>query len=150
MKAWSDDTLSNDVPIVDATKGIEFMVRPRDIKGAVVRDPENCVAARGIKRVLNGNVRAVKIGAHTARIHRGSFIERYIISRETKALIKAYDAAGFYPSGVVVKLLAPTASTKWGVKPGNRSGKKSKGGTNIRSAKTPWLRHIEQSSSVVN
>src|SRR3990167_3071814 len=100
---WSDETLANNVPIVDAVKPIEFKVRPRDIKGAVTRNPEECVAARGVRRVLNGNVKAVKIGASVAYVHRGAHIERYVISRETKALIKAYDAAGFYPSGVIVK-----------------------------------------------
>lgn len=144
---WSDVSLNPKVPMIDATEFVEFIVRPRDIRSAVPRNPEKCVAARGLKRILNGSVKGVKIGAHTAYVHQGTHIERYIISEETKKMIRAYDAAGFYPSGVVVKLRPPSSSVKLGASHHGRVGKKSKGGKNVRSASTPWLRHIGQDPS---
>jgi hypothetical protein len=149
---WSNGNLDSNVPIVDATEEIKFQTRPRDSKGAIARNPEACVAARGIMRTVNDGALAVKIGATIARIHYGNHIKRYIISKETQAMIKAYDKAGFYPSGVTVHLLPPTLSTALGARKGEkRGGKKTRNGKpDVRSPKTPWLRHIDQAPEQEN
>lgn len=131
------------VPVIDATEPIIFVVKTTDVKGAKIRNPEHCVAARGVLRVLDDGALGVKIGATIARVHYGNHIKRYFLSKETKQMIKAYDAANFYPTGVTVKLQPPAPSNKIGSKSMKPKGKNTGTHSNLVT-KSPWLRHIDQ------
>lgn len=135
-----------DVPIVDATEPIEGVIKRADIKRAISRNPEQCVVAWAMRRTLNGDIVGVKIGATTAYVHFGHLIKRYFVSDETRQMVKAYDKAEFYPTGVRFKLIPPPPARHLGARKANGApGGHSKGGRpNVASRKTPWLRHVEQ------
>lgn len=134
----------NGVPIVDATESLIWKTNRPDVNKAIALDPTRCVIAQGAKRVMKGAVIGAKIGAKMAYVHYGDHIKRYIISSESQAMVKAYDKAGFYPTGVPVTLLVPPKSLQLGTRrnPGPKTPPTGK--TNLRSPKKPWLRHIGQ------
>lgn len=127
-KSWAD---LPSVPIVDATDELQLDIRYTDAKFAENRNPEKCAVARACLRSCGGKLLGVKIGAGIALLHFGDRIVRFVVSSETRKMVKAYDAVGFFPSGVKAKLL-----------PHNGKGK-----PNVRSAQTPWLRHVNQPSA---
>lgn len=136
-------------PIVDAKQRLDLPIAYTDAKFAKNRDPERCAVARSAMRVLGGELHGVKIGAGVALIHQGDRILRFIVSSETSKMVKAYDEAGFFPSGVVAKLLPPPDSKKIGARKGEKKGgpHNGKGKPSVRSAATPWLRHVNQPSA---
>jgi len=141
------DVLPKDVPIVDATEPLVLDIRPLDTRYAQSRNPEACAVARALLRSLDGVI-GVKIGAETALVHFGDRVVRYFISTETRKMVKAYDKADFFPSGVTAKLLPPPPSRQLGARIGEKKGGKHTGNgkPDIRSPKTPWLRHVGQAS----
>lgn len=139
------DQLTKGVPVVDAEFPVEFKTARRDVDGAVSRNPEKCVVARGARRSLNGAVRAVKIGAMFAYIYDGDKVLRYRLSQETREMVRAYDAIKHYPTGVPVKLLPVCKSQKLGThQAGRKAVKPGTGKPNVRTAARPWLRHANQ------
>lgn len=136
-----------DAPLVDATKPLAGKVRRADRVGAQSRNPEACVVARAAARVANGSILGIKVGAKFAYVHFGDRIERYVVSMETRNMVKAYDASDYYPTGVPFKLSPPSAANSLGSRAGQKpSPKTGKGAPNLRSKTTPWLRHVNQAS----
>jgi hypothetical protein len=136
--------------MVDAVGGLEVTIKPRDVKGAVSRNPEQCVVARAIGRALADGVKGVKIGAHVAYVEFDDHVERYVISEETRAMIKAYDKLDYYPAGVVARLLQPSPARALGAATKRPAGKKTNertGNAGVRSTKSSWLRHVDQPTS---
>ena len=145
-KSWAD---LPSVPIVDATDELQLDIRYTDAKFAENRNPEKCAVARACLRSCGGKLLGVKIGAGIALLHFGDRIVRFVVSSETRKMVKAYDAVGFFPSGVKAKLLPPPATKKIGARKGEKKGgpHNGKGKPNVRSAQTPWLRHVNQPSA---
>lgn len=139
------EEMTKGIPLRDAKNPINLKIRRQDIDGAVDRNPENCVVARSVKRSFNGSVAAVKIGAQFAYVYDGKQVLRYRLSSETKDMIRAYDSAGFYPTGVPAKLLPVCKSQRLGN--GKPQGGPKKDTGKPRSKTRPFLRHIQQSTA---
>lgn len=136
----------NNKPVVDAVAPLTVKIGSRDRTGAEIRNPERCVVARAVRRTLNGDIVGVKIGAQKAYVEYGDRVVRYQVPKETREMVRAYDAAGFYPTGVTARLVPVPPTHRLGTQ-NKPSGKKSKGGTaapSIRNASRPWLRHLNQ------
>jgi hypothetical protein len=128
----------NGKPVVDATDDLHFLTKPRDCRGAVPLDPHNCVIARGVKRMLNGDVKGVQVHKSVTYVDVGTHYVRYLNTAEMKAMVHGYDLAGFFPASVPVRLRAPKASEKLDAQPRSRNGSKRKDAT--PRLKRPWLR----------
>jgi hypothetical protein len=108
----TDDFWKN-VPIVDATKMICLFPKRIDLENAEPGNPENCVYARCVKRVLP-NARRVRIWRNVALIetkdsHGRTIAERYIVSTKgKKALMQLDQGVGEIQP---CSLFAPTVST---------------------------------------
>lgn len=146
---FQTEGLSMDVPIIDALEPVASLVVRRDVKGATPRSPENCAGARSFVRSLTINgqkVLAAKMGPEVTYFHMGDHILRFGTSRETAEMIRAYDAVGFFPTGVTVRLLPPSKSALIGARTGQKPGgaRTGTGKSTVRSPQRPWLRHILQ------
>lgn len=123
---------------VDATRPLTISVTPDDIARAVPGDDSACALAQAMIR--RRGVAGVSIGATTALVRRtNGTTERYSLSKNDQAIIRAFDDSTIFPT-VSVTLLPPASPL------GSRAG--TKPGTNKRSGKKNTVKkHLERQAS---
>jgi hypothetical protein len=111
--------------IIDATAPFTLTVTADDVAHATPGDDHACALAQAALR--RKGIHAVSIGATTALIQRRDRIERYVLSPNDAAIIRAFDHSSIFPT-ISVTLLPPPAGRRLGDRKGqtgtdNRSGK---------------------------
>ena len=121
----------NGLEVRDATAPLTVKVTQKDIDQAVQRDPETCAVARGCKRMKD--VIDVRIGATTAFVDRGNYIERFVIDPDDRKRLAVFDRDGYFAPGTY-RLLPPPEERKIGARAGQKSGSNTR---NRKAAQLP-------------
>jgi hypothetical protein len=130
----------SEYPVIDATRKRVGIIQECD-RDALRCHPSLCVVANMLMRIFKAQ--DVKVGAWSVRILIDGHWHRYELSKNTRAMIRAYDAEGqAMPAGIKIELLPPTQP--YGVKTGKQQGVKRGRGTNPDhiSSRRPSLRNI--------
>jgi hypothetical protein len=85
-------------PLINAKKPITLTIQPCDIRGAIRGDPENCAAARCVRRT-DPKVKLVKINRRVAYVLRGGVARRYRVNNRTFLELFRLDVAGAFTPG---------------------------------------------------
>lgn len=92
------------LPIVDATKPLALLIDDKDVKGANVKEPAECVVARACRNHLH----AIEVRVHLSRIYirfnKGNW-QRFLTPKAMRDEIIAFDRGGRFQTGTFA--LAP-------------------------------------------
>lgn len=129
----------NGKPVNDAAKPLTIQVQRQDISGATPTDDQNCPVARALLRGYK--ILSVSVGAGVVYVETPKQYVRFILSREDREMIHAYDQAGYFRP-CTLTLLVPSPSRKIGARAGTKPGSNTRKGKakNVRNA--PPLRHV--------
>lgn len=86
----------NGLPVVDAKKPLRFFANGHDVRGAVPKDPHNCVVARACKRLFEGQSIVWRSVAYVevARDDGKRVVERFMLPPAARRDIAVLDATG--------------------------------------------------------
>jgi hypothetical protein len=114
------------MPVIDAKKPLTIRITKQDIAGANTKDPEQCVAARALKRQCKFDVAEVHLGRVFVRSNKGN-IQRYMTPKSLRDELVAFDRGGQFETGEYT-LIPPKGTQKLGYKkptgPKKKRGKK--------------------------
>ena len=133
-------TLSKTTKTVDATKPLRIVIQREDVAQANAGDDNACAVAQAMLR--RKGVVGVSIGATTALVLDDQGVTtRYVLDRDTQALIRAFDDSDIFPL-VGVTLRPPNPGQRLGDRVGEAHG------TNVRSGKANTVaRHLTRMAS---
>lgn len=117
---------ATDIPLQDADKPLTVVVTAPD-RNAVQCSPTQCVIANALNRLPN--VSRAHVGASMVYLNFKGIPMRYALSRNSAAMVYAYDNDNqIMPEGVTIELVPPKPSTGSGMRErGLRSSKQLAG-----------------------
>lgn len=125
------------LPIIDAKRPLTLNITERDIKGADVQDPADCVVARACRRELLAKEVRVHLGRVYVRTNKGNW-NRYITPKAMRTEIIAFDRGGkFEPQSFELKTPSEAKQAS-GTRQGTRSRyKNSRNNPNRKKRRSP-------------
>lgn len=112
-------------PVVDATEPLVVKVFPRHIKAAQPCDEEHCALAQSIK--TQRGVIDCRVGNGTVYVEKKDHYVRYVMDKETRKKIDAFDKAGYFQPGTYT-FSAPLVRQRIGARAGTKPGSNKRTG----------------------
>lgn len=114
------------LPVIDAREPIILKIQRRDITGANVKTPDQCVIARACRRQLHVKEARVHLSRMYLRLNDTNWV-RYIVPKSARAEIIAFDRGGdFEPGEFKFDRVTPSQAIGKKRSPGKRIGTKPK------------------------
>ncbi len=86
------------LPIIDSTRALRVTINKNDIAKADVKNPEDCVIARAVRREHHVKEVRVHLGRVYLRANEGNWV-RYFTTRALRTEIIAFDRGGTFEPG---------------------------------------------------
>lgn len=104
------------LPVIDATESVILRVTARDIRGASIKEPNQCAIARACRRVLHVKEARIHLSRMYLRTNDHNWV-RYAVPKSARAEMIAFDRGGN---------IEPAEFKFDRVKPSDRLGKPNK------------------------
>lgn len=127
----------NGLPVKDATKSLEIEIEKIDVVGSRKKDPNNCAAARALKREYK--CKEVAVFSSKTYIKEGDHYVRYITPEAITREIISFDRGSEFEPGSY-KLRKPSRTEKLGAER-TPSNNKSSSGTKRKQHMTTNIRN---------
>lgn len=119
-------------PVMDAKRSLKLIITKNDCARASIKEPQDCAAARAIRRELHAKECRVHLGRVYVRTNESNW-QRYVTPDALRSEIIAFDRGGaFSPGEYVLAPLPPSKRTGKQYGADKKPAKKKRGGKKRR------------------
>lgn len=141
-----------DKPVRDGTRDWRILITKEDVEGAVPRSECDCAIAKAIKRTLaaHGRFGLPSVGREVVIIVFEKYVERYLLSPNTHAVVRTFDQVDVFPEGYTIELRAPKGTKRLGQRGPRGDRSKERGPHTTKNENFPYYpRHVKQPRDIV-